>query len=289
MNYELGFFTIPELELDEIKADNSKFSVFHESVDRFIDIFPDKSDELRKCLEVEDYEALVSSLIQLMDMLKNIYANKLAAECLRQINELENIREYINYDGIEGDLTHLLSSVSMLSIDLQMQEVKEENLIPSETAPAEKPPVAEPIAPNTKPILITETKSNQPPHLLLVDDSSIFLNLITAFMKDSRYHLVCANSGAEAVSYIKQNKPDMFILDILMPEMDGYQLATKIREAGHTAPIIFLTSNSSRSAVIKAVKAGAVDFVLKPVRKDMLLKRIESNLNAYPFVTKATL
>jgi FixJ family two-component response regulator len=63
-----------------------------------------------------------------------------------------------------------------------------------------------------------------------------------------------------------------------MPRIDGYELVKKIREGGHTAPVIFLTGNATREHVIKAVKSGAVDFITKPVDKDQVLKRIARHI-----------
>ncbi|MCL2103413.1 MAG: response regulator, partial [Syntrophorhabdaceae bacterium] len=65
-----------------------------------------------------------------------------------------------------------------------------------------------------------------------------------------------------------------FLLDIEMPEMDGYELARRIRESGHAAPIIFLTGNARKDSVARALQAGAADFIVKPVAKAELLERI---------------
>ena len=63
-----------------------------------------------------------------------------------------------------------------------------------------------------------------------------------------------------------------------MPEMNGYDLARKIRESGHTAPIIFLTANSSHKHVMKAIEAGAVDFIVKPINRIQVISKIEKVL-----------
>ncbi|MDR2572619.1 MAG: response regulator [Oscillospiraceae bacterium] len=116
-----------------------------------------------------------------------------------------------------------------------------------------------------------ENKKN----ILAVDDASFFLTSIKSMLRDSNYNITCINSGNAALNYLKKNQPDLFILDIEMPEMDGYELAKKIREAGQKAPIIFLTGYTSKDSVVKAIKADASDFITKPINQEQLLERIE--------------
>jgi DNA-binding response OmpR family regulator len=63
-----------------------------------------------------------------------------------------------------------------------------------------------------------------------------------------------------------------------MPKLDGYDLAKKIKESGHTAPIIFLTANATKEYVIKAVNSGAVDFIVKPPNTEYVLARIAKHI-----------
>ena len=83
------------------------------------------------------------------------------------------------------------------------------------------------------------------------------------------------------MKFIANNKPRLFILDIDMPAMDGYELAEKIVEAGHSAPILFLTNSASKSAVLKAIQSGGVDFVVKPVNQEMLLRKITKHIGDF--------
>jgi CheY-like chemotaxis protein len=110
--------------------------------------------------------------------------------------------------------------------------------------------------------------------ILAVDDVGLFLMRIQSILKEAGYSVVCINNGASALNYLKTNTPDLFILDIDMPNMNGYELAKKIREAGHTEPIIFITGNAKRESVIKAIQSGANDFIHKPFIKSNLIERI---------------
>jgi DNA-binding response OmpR family regulator len=90
--------------------------------------------------------------------------------------------------------------------------------------------------------------------------------------------LICVNSGDDALRYLKSHQPDLFILDIEMPKMNGYDLALKIREVGQRAPIIFLTGNATKRNVIRAIEAGASDFIVKPIDKKYVAYKINKYL-----------
>lgn len=111
--------------------------------------------------------------------------------------------------------------------------------------------------------------------VLVVDDKPFFLNLVKTQLNDPRYNVVCVNSGAAALFCLKKHKPDLFILDIEMPEMNGYELVSKIKDLGFSAPVIFLTANKKNENLIKAQKAGAVDFLVKPINKQQLIEKVE--------------
>ena len=111
--------------------------------------------------------------------------------------------------------------------------------------------------------------------VLAVDDVPFFLNRLKTMLKDTPYKLVCLTSGKVALDYIAENRPALFLLDIEMPEMDGYELARKIRENGHTAPIIYLTGNDSQEYLDKAMAAGASDFIVKTFGQLDIVEKID--------------
>ena len=159
-------------------------------------------------------------------------------------------------DKIEAYTTFFLSSASMLSIDIQMTVYKDEKGMPSVSS-------------------LGKSKDGSAT-ILAVDDVKFFLNRLKTVIQeiDSECELLCESSAKGALRLIKHCQPDLFILDIEMPEMDGYELAQKIREAGQTAPIIFLTGNSAKEYVVKAIEAGAADFILKPITKEIAADKI---------------
>jgi CheY-like chemotaxis protein len=110
--------------------------------------------------------------------------------------------------------------------------------------------------------------------ILAVDDSPLSLQTLKTQLAETPYKLICVTSGADALRFIEKKTPNLYILDMEMPEMNGRELAMEILEAGKAAPIIFLTGNSDKETVVQALSVGAADFVVKPINQAQLLERI---------------
>jgi CheY-like chemotaxis protein len=110
--------------------------------------------------------------------------------------------------------------------------------------------------------------------ILAVDDASFLLQTLKMHLSELPHKLVCVTSGADALRFVEKRVPDLYILDVEMPEMNGYELALELMEKGKTAPIIFLTGNNDRESVAKALTVGAADFLVKPINKEQVLSRI---------------
>jgi CheY-like chemotaxis protein len=116
--------------------------------------------------------------------------------------------------------------------------------------------------------------------ILAVDDKPEILANVIAALK-GRYKVFGLTSGKAALDFLESKTPDLFILDIEMPGMDGYQLTEAIRGINkfNKTPIIFLTGNSSRSSVQRVIDVGGNDFVVKPASHEMLLTKIGKYLH----------
>ncbi len=115
--------------------------------------------------------------------------------------------------------------------------------------------------------------------VLVVDDDKT--NLVRAQkILTPTYRIAAANSGAAALRYLENNHPDLILLDINMPEMDGFQVMGKIREmdAARDVPVIFLTADNATETEVKCFRMGAVDFVGKPFVPDVLLSRVDKTI-----------
>lgn len=116
-------------------------------------------------------------------------------------------------------------------------------------------------------------------HILIVDDVITNLEVAGDVLKD-KYQLSMAKSGAQALEFLKKAKPDLILLDVRMPGMDGYETLEHIKSNVETSniPVVFLTVDDKRESEIKGLKMGAMDFILKPFEPDIMLSRIEKIL-----------
>ena len=114
--------------------------------------------------------------------------------------------------------------------------------------------------------------------ILIVDDEKITLRM-TQHILATRYETFCATSGSEAISIYKAERPDMILTDLHMPQMSGFELQSTLQEqyAEHI-PVMFMTADEDDETEGKGFAAGAVDFIRKPFRADVLLKRIDNIL-----------
>ena len=115
--------------------------------------------------------------------------------------------------------------------------------------------------------------------VLVVDDDSANLMLAKKILGGD-YRIAAANSGEAALRYLENNKPDLILADINMPDMDGFEMVTQIKQKPQwrSIPVIFLTADKSEETEIRCFKAGAVDFVGKPFLPDILTSRVNRTL-----------
>ncbi|MDX9729441.1 MAG: response regulator transcription factor [Bacteroidales bacterium] len=114
--------------------------------------------------------------------------------------------------------------------------------------------------------------------LLLAEDDIDFGNILSQYLIMSGFEVTLARNGREAWDIFHDARPDICILDIMMPEMDGFTLAEKLRAKEPGIPFIFLTARSLREDMVKGLKLGADDYITKPFDPEMLLLRINNIL-----------
>jgi len=124
------------------------------------------------------------------------------------------------------------------------------------------------------------TTAQFPATILIVDDNTLNLQLISTLLSSKGYKPVIANSGANALKYLEQKLPDLILLDIMMPEMDGFEVCQIIKSQDRFSdiPLIFLTAKNEVTDVVKGFSLGAVDFISKPFRSEEVLVRIQNHL-----------
>ncbi|HGY57195.1 MAG TPA: hybrid sensor histidine kinase/response regulator [Caldithrix abyssi] len=116
--------------------------------------------------------------------------------------------------------------------------------------------------------------------ILIVDDNKENLDLVAYFLKPQDYDLITAMDGVEALQKVEQEKPDMILLDIMLPKMDGFQVCERIKKNPSTQfiPIIMITALKELKDKIHSLEVGADDFISKPFENVELLARVKSLL-----------
>lgn len=115
--------------------------------------------------------------------------------------------------------------------------------------------------------------------IVAVDDSGIVLKMLTKLLGE-KYDLHAFSGGNRALQFLKNRTPDLIILDIDMPEINGYEVLKIIKEKEHLkdVPVIFLTSNNDKNHVVRAVAGGAKDYVVKPIDEEILMDKVHAAL-----------
>ncbi|MGK7927663.1 MAG: response regulator [Spirulina sp.] len=118
------------------------------------------------------------------------------------------------------------------------------------------------------------------PEILIVDDTPNNIRVLTAILQDKHYRVRTFLRGARALETVKRNPPDLILLDIQMPEMDGYEFCDRIKKSPHLCdiPIIFISALDEPMDKVRAFKLGGADYVTKPFQELEVLARVEHQL-----------
>ena len=115
--------------------------------------------------------------------------------------------------------------------------------------------------------------------ILIVDDAEFLRVRISKMLSGEGYDILEADTGAKAVNLYKSSQPDLVLMDITMPEMDGLTALKEIRSFDSKARVIMLTALGQESVVLEAIKSGARDFVVKPFERERVLTAISKLLS----------
>jgi two-component system sensor histidine kinase/response regulator len=116
--------------------------------------------------------------------------------------------------------------------------------------------------------------------ILIVDDVPKNIQLLGSILKEETYELEFATSGKEALEWLDSKQFDLVLLDIMMPEMDGFEVCRRIKEnpATREVSVIFLTAKADFQSIIQGFEAGAVDYITKPYNRKELMIRVKTHL-----------
>lgn len=117
-------------------------------------------------------------------------------------------------------------------------------------------------------------------NVLVIDDSIFICNIVEKQLASESINILRAYDGKSALDMVKEIKPNLILLDLMLPDMDGYDVCKKIKEvpANDDIPIIFLTSKGDEDSIVKAFKVGAIDYISKPFSTIELDARVKAHL-----------
>jgi DNA-binding response OmpR family regulator len=115
------------------------------------------------------------------------------------------------------------------------------------------------------------------PRILIVDDEPLYIQLLQVNLKAEGYDVISAGDGNEALEKVSSVRPDLVILDVMMPKLDGFATCERIRQFSQV-PIIMLTARGEEQDRVKGLNVGADDYVVKPFSADELIARVKAVL-----------
>ncbi|MDB6095637.1 MAG: response regulator receiver sensor signal transduction histidine kinase [Verrucomicrobia bacterium] len=118
------------------------------------------------------------------------------------------------------------------------------------------------------------------PTILIVDDQPINVQLLKRKLEREHMRVIAAYNGIEALETVRKEKPDLILLDVMMPDMDGIEVCQRLQSSDDTRsiPVIFVTARTSKEGKIEGLNVGAVDYITKPIDLDETLARVQTQL-----------
>lgn len=113
--------------------------------------------------------------------------------------------------------------------------------------------------------------------VLIVEDIDLNIDLLVQILEED-YHLLIAKDGAQGVAVAEQNQPDLVLMDISLPIMDGYEATRCLRKTFPSLPVIGLSAHAMQGDAEQAIAAGCTDYLTKPVDEALLLKKLKEYL-----------
>jgi two-component system sensor histidine kinase/response regulator len=123
-------------------------------------------------------------------------------------------------------------------------------------------------------------KKEEKPLVLIVDDIPRNIKVLGDILRTKECRIAVATNGPQALEMVKKVYPDLILLDVMMPGMDGFAVCKALKESSQTKdiPIIFLTAKTETADIVKGLESGAVDYISKPFNSTELLARVNTHL-----------
>jgi two-component system, OmpR family, response regulator len=125
--------------------------------------------------------------------------------------------------------------------------------------------------------------------VLVVDDEENIRFLLGAALSHARYRVLFADSGRSAVDAVAEHRPDIVLLDVMLPDYDGFEVLKRIRSAGASCPVIFLTARDATADQVRGLTLGGDDYVVKPFSLEAVVARVAAQLRRVGLSTTSVL
>ncbi|MFC7326490.1 response regulator transcription factor [Marinactinospora rubrisoli] len=122
------------------------------------------------------------------------------------------------------------------------------------------------------------TETATPPHVLVIDDEPNIRDLVQAALRFHGFGVSTAQSGSEGLAAARSRRPDLIVLDVLLPDISGFDVCRQLREGGDDVPVIYLTARDTPSDTVTGLSLGGDDYVTKPFSVEALVARIRALL-----------
>ena len=121
---------------------------------------------------------------------------------------------------------------------------------------------------------------SQKAKVLIVDDEPLNVDYLEQALEDSNYQIITATNGQEALDKIQSEQPDLVLLDLAMPIMDGFAVLERVKadQSLRDIPVIIISAEHDSKSVVKGIKQGAEDYLTKPVNASLLVKKVKEYL-----------
>ena len=120
--------------------------------------------------------------------------------------------------------------------------------------------------------------TEEQPRILVVDDEEYLTDLLSTSLRFQGFEVVCAWSGFDALSAVASFAPDLILLDVTMPDIDGIEVCRRLRDSGNSVPVIFLTARDTKADLLSGFAIGGDDYITKPFSLEEVVVRIRAVL-----------
>ena len=219
----------------------------------------------------EEYVESIGRAVAQADLVASAAFNDFSQRLAR--NELPNVLEIKNADGFQKEVGHLKHEAIEVPGNALMNSVK----------PLKQwaGGLRESTAPHLQSINALNTMATSIPSMLLVvDDDEFQHNILNEILKKENYQVQFATNGIEALNVLRKTRPELILMDVVMPGVNGIEVVKKIKSMERFAdiPILMLTGKSERTVIMESLKAGACDIIVKPFVRDALLAKLNHTL-----------